>query len=53
MRIRYIKKNMIMKRILTLLCLVGILVSCGTETKKEKLPVVIAHRGCWLDDVVP
>lgn len=44
---------MVMKRILTLMLLVGMLVSCGTETKKEKLPVVIAHRGCWLDDVVP
>ena len=43
-----------MKRILTLLFLVGALVSCGTtEPKQEKLPMVIAHRGCWLDDVVP
>ncbi|MBQ8531019.1 MAG: hypothetical protein IJ430_07675 [Parabacteroides sp.] len=42
-----------MKRFLILLCLVGLLVSCGTETKKEQLPIVIAHRGCWLDDVVP
>ena len=44
---------MIMKRILTLLFLVGALVSCSTEPKQEKLPMVIAHRGCWLDDVVP
>lgn len=42
-----------MKRFLSLLFLVGMLVSCGTETKQEKLPIVVAHRGCWLDDVVP
>ena len=41
-----------MKKIFVLLFLLGMVCACETE-KKVSYPMVIAHRGCWLENVVP